>query len=360
MILSLFFFGVLLLCLAFLSLANAKRLEKGIDISNKAGLSVIASVILGWILIQISVPSGAFPFSVFVLGLYPFLLVAAGLSMYAISSGKIARFWFYLLATSISVVFLPNDLLVFQGLLPLFFDRVFCAVLWALFISGYAKMDKIDNLTITQTTALCLAFCMFPLFSASNNQLTYDYAFSYFPIFILPALIGFMISKKHFPELRLGKTGAIPLGYLMGLFFVLLSAKGYWLSVFVMPAYYYFEIIYSEIYRYFHKKNPQPSVFNFFLSQVIQKNLNTKGIMAKLMLYMLGFALAPILFKNNAPFVLMITGALFFALIYRLLSWGKPKITYKSIFVDTKDVIGIAYQNAKASVKSVKDTLNKK
>ena len=96
-------------------------------------------------------------------------------------------------------------------------------------------MDKIDNLTTTQTTALCLAFSVFPFLSASKGISTYDYTFSYFPMFILPALIGFMISKKHFPELRLGKTGAMPLGYLMGLFFVLLAVKGYWMAVFIMP-----------------------------------------------------------------------------------------------------------------------------
>ena len=65
MVLLLFFFGVLLLCLTFLSIANTKRMEKGLDISNKAGLSVVASIILGWILLQTSIPTDTFPFSVF-------------------------------------------------------------------------------------------------------------------------------------------------------------------------------------------------------------------------------------------------------------------------------------------------------
>ena len=145
-----FFLATILFCITFLSLGRAKQTEEGKDISNKAGLA------------------------------YPFLIGACALSMYSIKSGRISRFWIYLFVSTISVVFLPNDWFVFQGLLPLFLDRLLTAILWASFISIYARMDKIENLTQTQTTALCLAFSVFPFFSFSRQIFSYSSIFSYY------------------------------------------------------------------------------------------------------------------------------------------------------------------------------------
>ena len=350
----LFFFTTLLLCITFLSLINAKRLESGKDVSSKSGLCVCASIILGWILLQCATAETLFPFKEFVFGFFPFLVGVAALSMYPIKKAIISSFWIYLFVSILSVIFLPNNWLVFQGYLPLFFDRFLTAVLWSLFICLYAKMDKVEALTQTQTTALCLVFSIFPFFSKTILT-SYSDIFSYYPMLILSALIGFITYKKRYPELSMGKTGAIPLGYLMGLFFIFIAVKGYYMAFLIMPAYYYFEIVYSAIYRFWYRQTPQPFAFSFFISKTIRDNLNTKGIMPLLLLVMIGLGLTALLFNQSYQMMFTLTGMLFFYLIYRFLTWGRPKITYRSMFYDTKEAIGQIGSNIKDSYQTVSD-----
>ena len=345
----LFFVSTFVLCLVFLQIGKFKRAEEGKDTSNKAGLAVIASIISGWVLLQSATKSSSFPFHEFIFGLYPFLIATASLSMYVIRSEKINRFWIYLLITALSVVFLPENLLVFQGLLPLFFDRFCVALLWALFICVYARMDKLNGLTFVQTSALCLGFSLFPILISKAN--VYSVEFSSYPILILAALMAFMNYKRYSPDTILGKTGSVPLGYLMGLFFVLLAMKGYWIPALVMPTYYYFEYIYSSINKFIHRRAPEPTSLLFFLSWVIRKNLNTKGLYSFLFVMMLGFSLSGVLYTNSTAFVF--AGLLLFYTLYRFSIWGKPKITYTSMFRDTKDALNQLKNNVKESVDTV-------
>ena len=349
-----FFMTALLLCKVFLFLANNYAIQTGKDISNKAGLSVIASVILGWTLLQTATNAPSFPFKEFALGLYPFLIGALALSMYSIKRGSLPRFWIYLFVCLLSVSFLPSDWSVFQGLLPVFFDRCITALLWALFISIYARMDKVENLTQTQTMVLCLSFSIFPALTAKIGR-AYPSEFAYYPMIILAPLIAFIKDKRHFPELKLGKTGAVPLGYLMGLFFVFMAVKGFYMAALIMPLYYYFELVYSAIYRWWHRKNPQPVIFSFFLNKIVRTNLNTKGLMSRLFVFMLGFSLIGILFNYNIKKMLTWSSLLLLCSVYMLSRTGVPKITYRSMFKDTKEAIGLLGLNLKDSCQTAAD-----
>ena len=205
-----FFLTVFLLTLAFLSILNAVRAEKGIDLGNKAGLAVISSICLGWILLQVSSSTPLINGSFFVL--YPFILAAFSLSLNAVHKGTGRRFWTIFGITAVSVVFLPENLFVFHGLFPLVLDRLFTAVLWAMFVSGYSTMDKVVGLTFVQTSALCLGLSLTPLITARFGFFSADFA-SY-PLMICVALLAFISFKRRTPDLLLGRCAAIPLGYL--------------------------------------------------------------------------------------------------------------------------------------------------
>jgi len=350
----LFFFATWLLCLTFLRIGNAKRAKEGKDTSNKAGLAVCASIALGWILLQSATPSNLFPFNEFILGLYPFLIAMASLSMYVIYPNKIGRFWVYFAITGLSVIFLPIDWSMSQGFLPLFFDRFLTALLWALFICIYRRMDKINGLTIVQTSALCLAFSIFPFMTINRGIISDSFTtLSYYPMIVLAGIIAFMNYRKHVPDALLGKTGSVPFGYLMGFFLILLAAKGFWMAALVMPAYYYFELIYSTINQWLHRRYPEPPIFTFFISWVIRKNLNEKGLFPFLFLNMLGFALIGVVFNNSIQVILTLSLLLFIYTIYRLYHWGEPKITYRSMFHDTKDALSQVKSNLKESISTV-------
>ena len=307
------------------------------DITNKCGLTVIAAIFIGWSAFQLSANITEWPYSAFLFGLFPFLISAVGLSLYSIQKGKIHRFWVYLFITLLSTPFLPDNMLIFQGYLPFILDRLLVAVLWAAFMHIYATMDKIDGMTIIQTETLCLGFTCLPFF----YFYLYPISFAAYPLLIIAALIGFIRYKKKFPYLLLGKTGAAPLGYLMGLFLILMAGKGMWLSVFIMPAYYYFEILYSAFYRFIHRKQPEPIIFSFFISHVIRNHLNAVGIMPFIMRRMFILTFLGILFVNYQPeYVIAIlagTFIVFVDMINKLENWGEPKPRLRDLFSDIKN-----------------------
>lgn len=344
----LFFVATLLLCLALLNIGKFEREKKGFDTSNKAGLAVTFAIVLGWILLQVAYPF--FPSKEFALGLYPFLIAAVSLSVYSIRKGRINRFWIYLFVTLLSVAFLPENSFVFQGLLPLFYDRFLAALLWAIFIYIYTRIDKLSGLTIIQTSALCLGFSFFSIITMGK---LYAVDFCFYPMLILASLIGFVNYKKYTPDALLGKTGSAPLGYLMGLFFALLAIKGYWIAFFIMPFYYYFEFIYSFIYQLFHRNTSQPVPFSFFISWVIRRNMNIKGLFSRLFLVMFLFACIGLLFNQNIRLMFVLVLFLCVSTLYKLLYWGQPKITWRSMFHDTKEAFGVIKSNVKDSYDTV-------
>ncbi|MBP5534533.1 MAG: hypothetical protein J6Y03_03400 [Alphaproteobacteria bacterium] len=347
---ALFFVATLLLCLTFLYIGKHERNEKGLDTSNKAGLAVTASIVFGWVLLQFASKESVFPFED-LFGLAPFLVAAAALSMYVIRKEKINRFWIYLFVTATSVTFIPEDILIFQGLVPLFYDRFATAFLWALFISIYTRMDKLNGMTIFQTNALCLGFALFPLITAARKLYPTDFCF--YPMIILSALIGFINYKKHEPDASLGRTGSAPLGYLMGLFFILLAIKGFWMAFLVMPFYYYFETIYSLINKLIHRNAPMPTSSSFFVSWITEKYQNIRGLFSFLFLVMMGFAAIGLLFNENIQLLLTLTFFLLIYALYKLFYWGRPKITYRSMFKDTKDLFVLLKSNVKDSCETV-------
>lgn len=354
-----FFLCVYLLTLAFLSVLNTIRAEKGIDLANKAGLSVVFAACLGWILLQVSSTQSLLNDSFFVFNWYPFILGAFALSLNAVQRRTGRRFWSVLLITVLSVAFIPQNLLVFQGILPLLLDRLITAILWAFFISAYGTMDKVVGLTFLQTNALCLSFALVPILSAKRGFL-FSSELSFYPLMISVALLAFVSFKKYAPDLRLGRCGALPLGYLVGLFLILLTAKGWTWVALVMPIYYYFEIIYSRLNVLFHRANPQPKLFTFFISKVIRENLDSRKILPSLFLFMLGFAVDGILFGHSLYISFVLALLLLICIVYKLSHWGSKSVTYRSMYNDTKDMSVQIWQNLKTSINEVSSAIKKK
>ena len=307
------------------------------DITNKCGLSVMAAIFIGWSATGFTASPANWPYSVLAFGLFPFLTAAVGISLYSVQKGRIHRFWIYLFITMLSIAFLSETMLVFQGLLPLVWDRLLTAVCWAGFMHIYVTMDKLDGMTLLQTETLCLGFTCLPFF----YFYIFPMSFAAYPLLIIAALIGFMRYKKNFPYLVLGKTGAAPLGYLMGLFLILMAGNGMWMAVFIMPAYYYFEMLYSALYRFRHRKQPEPIIFSFFINGIIRNRLNASGILPFIMRRMFILALLGVLFINYRPeYVIGLfagTIIVFLDMINKLKNWGEPKPRLRDLFSDMKN-----------------------
>lgn len=359
--LLLFFFSVLILTMALLSLMNEARIEKGIDFGNKAGLAVTSSIFFGWILAQFSTSDHLLSNASFDFGLWPFALSALSLSLYAVKKDRLNRFWVILAVTCLSVLFLPSQLLFFQGALPFWADRVLMALIWALFTNVYVTMEKVDGLTFCQTSTLSVAFLLLPFVvpqSASATMFMLD--FSYYPLFVIAGLIGFACFKRRVPDISLGKTAALPLGYLMGFFLVLMSLEGWIYAFLLMPIYYYFEIIYSRINCFIHRANPEPKKFTFLASYAIRENLSKRGVLPFIFMMMLAFAFIGILYKNNVRMALMLSLLVLFLGFYRLARWNEHNVTYRAMFGNVKGLFQQVNANAKDTFNQISQIKKKK
>lgn len=320
------------------------------DMSNKCGVAVIGAVFLGWTLLEITTGPNEWPNTLSPFGIFPFLVAAVALSLYSIEKGPLNRFWVYLFVTLLCSQFLPADLLVFQGLLPIGLDRLCLSVVWAGFIHLYTTMDKVDSMTLVQTQALCIGF----VFLAPIYPVLFDISFAYYPLLILAALLGFMFYKKTFPYLQLGKTGSAPLGFLMGFFFIMMAGKGMRLAFFVMPSYYYFEWVSSLIYRFKHPTQHLPIKYTFYVTRVIQNHLNAVGIMPFLMKRMIILALLGILIQGYIWVAIVAMIVLYLDLVTRLNAWGEPKPRLKDVFSDVKKASIILWTSAKDELSKLK------
>lgn len=143
------------------------------------------------------------------------------------------------LGVQIAAVMIAMDAIpagVFQGLLPDWLEKIVIGGLWLWMINLYNFMDGIDEMTLTQTTSLCLGMIFLGL---SVHEIPRALAID--SMMILSAVVCFWPWNKHPASLFMGDSGSIPLGFLMGYILFSLAATGHWAAALILPAYYVFD-----------------------------------------------------------------------------------------------------------------------
>lgn len=122
---------------------------------------------------------------------------------------------------------------VFQGLFPMWLDRVLVVLVWMWFVNLYNFMDGIDGITINETAAIGIGLAVLSLFNASvPNNIAID------SLIMVAAVIGFYPWNRHPAKLFMGDSGSVPLGFVMGFLLFSLAAHGQWAAALILPAYY--------------------------------------------------------------------------------------------------------------------------
>lgn len=145
------------------------------------------------------------------------------------------RFGLHLAAVIAGLAALPGDLLIFQGWLPLWADRLIAGLGWVWFLNLYNFMDGIDGITGVESASLGLGLTLLVVLPG----LTLLPATLAAPALVLAAAaLGFLVWNWHPAKLFLGDSGSIPLGYLGGWLLIMVAGQGYLAAALILPLYY--------------------------------------------------------------------------------------------------------------------------
>lgn len=194
------------------------------------GLAVTPAVLAGW---AVALGQGTVPSA------WTGVAVAAALALMIASwlddrrSLPVApRFAAHAAAVFGLLLLLPDDALVFQGLLPRWADLLVAGLGCLWFVNLYNFMDGIDGITGVETAALGAGIAVVAAISGTGAGLV--------PLALACAAAGlaFLGWNWHPARVFLGDVGSIPLGLLLGGLLVQLAAAGQLAAALILPLYY--------------------------------------------------------------------------------------------------------------------------
>ena len=140
-------------------------------------------------------------------------------------------------AVAAVLALLPPTALAFQGLLPLWVDRILLFVAWLWFVNLYNFIDGIDGITGTVTAMIGLGIIVVLFAGPGIGSADEDAAVLLQAASIGGAALGFLVWNWHPARIFLGDTGSIPLGYCIGGLLILLAVAGQWAAALILPGY---------------------------------------------------------------------------------------------------------------------------
>ncbi len=202
------------------------------------GLAVMATVALGWLAAPALLDLFAAP--ALDLGARPAMtILGIGLALALLSwlddlkdLPLAFRLGVQTLAVAAGVAALPQEGLVFGGLLPLWTDRALAGIAWLWFVNLYNFMDGIDGLRAVETASIGIGVCLVAVLTDIEPGVAAD------ALVVAAAMLGFLWWNRPPARIFLGDVGSVPLGYLVGWLLLSLAAAGQWAAAALLPAYY--------------------------------------------------------------------------------------------------------------------------
>lgn len=147
------------------------------------------------------------------------------------------------IAAVAAVLFLmPDDALVFQGLVPQTVDRLATGIGWLWFVNLYNFMDGIDGISGVETTCVCLGLVL--VAAGAGLDATALQA-----SVLAGAALGFLVWNWHPARVFLGDVGSVPLGFLVGWLLIGAAAEGQWAAALILPLYYLADATWTLVSR---------------------------------------------------------------------------------------------------------------
>ncbi len=148
------------------------------------------------------------------------------------------RFGAQVVAVVFVLALLPGDALVFDGIVPLWLDRLFLALAWIWFVNLYNFMDGIDGMTGVETVAVAGGVAVLILVMVA--QAGGDWSRAPMAAVVAGGAAGFLVLNWHPARIFIGDVGAVTLGFLVGYLLIWLAAQaGEWAAALLLPLYYW-------------------------------------------------------------------------------------------------------------------------
>ena len=196
------------------------------------GLAVVTVVLIFWIALamltmedtqralSLSVAGGAF-----VLAIVSWIDDLKGLS-------PVIRLVAQYMVVSFILVLASASQLTFQGLVPLWLDKILTVILWVWFINVFNFMDGIDGIAGVETISIGLGITILA------GTLGWPPLMQSQALVLAGAAAGFLWWNWHPAKVFLGDAGSVPLGFLLGWLLLSLAGNGIWAPAVILPLYY--------------------------------------------------------------------------------------------------------------------------
>jgi len=195
-----------------------------------AGLAVVPVLLIAWAVIAVLSPAARPAIAWVVAG--ALLLAAVSWRDDLTSLPALPRLAAQAVAVLAGSMTFGGDVLVFQGLLPFWADRLAAALAWLWFVNLFNFMDGIDGIAGTETAAIGLGFALLVLLIGGDATLLA------LALALAGVALGFLPWNWQPARIFLGDVGSVPLGYALGWLLLSLAAAGQWAPALILPLYY--------------------------------------------------------------------------------------------------------------------------
>lgn len=209
------------------------RSSHSIPTPRGGGWGVMLTLLPAWALIALTGVGGSDG------GLRVLPILAGAAALMAVSwmddrrgLGPAPRFLAQIAAVAAGLTALPADGLVFQGLLPLWADRLVAAVGWLWFVNLFNFMDGIDGLAGSEAATIGAGLALVVAVGGL------DPAYGLYGLAAAGAALGFLLWNWHPAKLFMGDVGSVPLGFTLGWLLLAVAASGLWAAALLVPAYF--------------------------------------------------------------------------------------------------------------------------
>ncbi|MBP2310831.1 MraY family glycosyltransferase [Azospirillum soli] len=182
--------------------------------------------------------------------------------------GPTPRFLTQIAAVAAGLSALPGDGLVFQGLLPLWADRVLAAVGWLWFVNLFNFMDGIDGLAGSEATTVGTGLALVVAVGGL------DPALGLYGLAAAGAALGFLVWNWHPAKLFMGDVGSVPLGFTLGWLLLAVAAAGLWPAALLVPAYFLADATFTLLRRLVEGKKVWQAHREHFYQKATQRGRN--------------------------------------------------------------------------------------